>query len=191
MFLFITWIIFSLSWSLLHERIAIIIFILRCLEAARTLWVCEVQSKKSIEKYFKSPFALAEIAGSGSSSCEKNRLLQSCLHRVSWSRSSRMIWTQTADLKTEQPWAIAKCAWLVVDPQLRIHHAKGSSFFLFFNSIHFDLCLLVLFVVLQEELVYRRLPINNKNSNCRLTITLLQTIHVFNGFMLSVMWFAR
>lgn len=31
---------------------------------------------------------------------------------------------------------------------------------------------------------------NNTKSNCRLTITLLQTIHVFNWFMLSVTGFA-
>ena len=60
-------------------------------------WVWEVQNKKSIEKYLKLPFALAVIAGSGSFSHEKNRLLQSCLHRVSWACLSRLIWTQTTD----------------------------------------------------------------------------------------------
>lgn len=111
MFWFITWIIFSLSWSLLHVRIVITVFILTCLEAVRTLRVCEVQNKKSVEKYLKLPFALAVIAGSGFFLCEKNRLLQSCLDGVSWALSClhrvspaclSKIWTQTTDLNQKQ-----------------------------------------------------------------------------------------
>lgn len=138
-------------------------------------WVCEVQNKKAIEKYVKLSFALAVITGSDSFSCEKNRFLQSRLQRVSWTCwqewFEHILLTYQKQNRSSPELLPSVCDWWLTQSYQFIMESNPHFQFLFLNPVHLDLCLQVLFVVLQEELVHRRMPINNKINNCRVIIT--------------------